>query len=66
MPSSADTPALLLEPAPGDHFLERPNRPTLDDLVLRIEAGEVTAEDFLARVSVDLFGPGVPAYNVAR
>ena len=61
----ADPPALVLEPAFGLGDLEFVGGPTPVDGLLRVEAGEVLADDLVGLVPLDALGPGVPRGDVA-
>ncbi len=56
----AHPPALVLEPALGRGDLEFMGGPTPVDGLLRVEAGEVLADDLVGPVALDPLGPGVP------
>ena len=62
----ADPPALVLEPArpPRRPPVPASGQPALDGL-LRVEAGEVLADDLVGLVALDPLGPGVPGGDVA-
>ena len=61
----ADPPALVLEPPLGRGDLEFVGGPAPVDGLLRVEAGEVLADDLVGLVPLDPLGPGVPGDDVA-
>ena len=63
-PVLADPPALVLEPAFRRGDLQLLGGPAPVDGLLRVEAGEVLADDLLGLVALDALGPGVPSGHV--
>jgi hypothetical protein len=61
----ADAPALVLEPAIAEGFLELVFALAGADVVLRIEHGEVTADDLVAGVALGALGAEVPGRHVS-
>src|SRR5688572_28671356 len=62
----ADTPVLVLEPAERRRLGQLVLRPAARDLIVRIEARKVSADDLRSGVSLDPAGAFAPSHDLPR